>query len=590
MNLGALQSNAMCMGAGWRLVACLMITVPLLLPFAIQKLPYPSGLVTPAVSSRAGTTTATAANGATGHCNSSIVLRLDPLYGDGMVVQHHHPCFTGVANGPVVVVVVGQEVQQPLVRTDPRPDSCRFSACLPAVAASTAPVDLQVSVGSVTRRLHGIRFGDVFYCTGQSNMGLPLVLNKTLRLPVERTMAARTRTFLQARPEVHLMVQDLWRPRYVTKWRRATEASADGFSSVCWFFAVSLYQWHQDRGRVMPIGLIAAAYPAVPLHCWLKSAKEAAKCIPKVPIYNSSDIPENSRTRQCESLHGAAGCQRCLQDRRIFASWRGPAFLYNRGAPRDLARFPLRAVLFYQGESNSGFSRSYACQMQRVVMQIVREREGANAVAVIITLVAGREAAHGTLPFLWAAQLKAVRALSTKGNVTIGFATAHDLGLPHNIHPPWKMEVGRRLALTLRSVVYRDHSAVHLGPLVATITQTALKGNHASVVVTFTHVGNSEGLLLHGTANCTKCCAAPCFEVAYGTAPAPWRPISAPEVINATAVLLHVPVAGALVPRWLRFQFQDFPQCGLYNRQGLPVLPFRHSVPYAAHTPPALLV
>lgn len=31
---------------------------------------------------------------------------------------------------------------------------------------------------------------------------------------------------------------------------------------------------------------------------------------------------------------------------------------------------------------------------------------------------------------------------------------------------------------------------------------------------------------------------------------------------------------------WLRYQFQDFPQCGLYNSQGLPVLPFRHPILY----------
>lgn len=69
---------------------------------------------------------------------------------------------------------------------------------------------------------------------------------------------------------------------------------------------------------------------------------------------------------------------------------------------------------FLPPPSDAGPVSRAACQMQRVAAQIAQERGGANPAAVLLTLVAGREDAHGTLPFLWQAQLAAVRGLSAR--------------------------------------------------------------------------------------------------------------------------------------------------------------------------------
>ena len=57
----------------------------------------------------------------------------------------------------------------------------------------------------------------------------------------------------------------------------------------------------------------------------------------------------------------------------------------------------------------------------------------------------------------------------------VGYATAIDLGDPtspfHPVHPRRKQEVGRRLALAVRRIQYKDQTVIPYGPEVKNITQ-----------------------------------------------------------------------------------------------------------------------
>ena len=78
------------------------------------------------------------------------------------------------------------------------------------------------------------------------------------------------------------------------------------------------------------------------------------------------------------------------------------------------------------------------------------------------------------------------------------------------------MEVGRRLALSVRHTAFDDPDALHMGPA-PTAARLQSPGGRASgphgVVLEFAHPRGSTGLALRGTANCTSCCARPDFEI-----------------------------------------------------------------------------
>ena len=160
----------------------------------------------------------------------------------------------------------------------------------------------------------------------------------------------------------------------------------------------------------------------------------------------------------------------------------------------------------------------------------------------------------------------------------MGLASAHDLGVASDIHPPGgKIELGRRLALAVRMVAYQDPGAVASGPQPQSATHVRPPPEHCSTAVNVAF--QSVQLILQGTANCTKCCKEPPFEVSTS---------EDPDVFDAWSSVTHQQVKGVSVvqiclkqylqPQWLRFQYQDFPQCGVYGPTGLPVLPFRRRI------------
>ena len=82
-----------------------------------------------------------------------------------------------------------------------------------------------------------------------------------------------------------------------------------------------------------------------------------------------------------------------------------------RTAPRLQAveQFPLRSIIFYQGESDSGFSRQYGCLLRALIEQSLGGAAHRRNTSFVYTIIAGREKhtpGDGTLPYLREAQLQ----------------------------------------------------------------------------------------------------------------------------------------------------------------------------------------
>lgn len=136
-----------------------------------------------------------------------------------------------------------------------------------------------------------------------------------------------------------------------------------------------------------------------------------------------------------------------------------------------------------------------------------------------------------------------------------GMAVTIDLGEPYNIHPARKLPVAQRLFLQARKLVYGEKNLVASGPV-----PTKIAPKDDRFVVHFKYVGGglvAKGGTLKG------------FEIS-GDGKA-FVPADA-HIDGETVVVSSKDVKA---PKAMRYAWAGFPDCTLYNKEGLPATPFR---------------
>ncbi len=232
-----------------------------------------------------------------------------------------------------------------------------------------------------------------------------------------------------------------------------------------------------------------------------------------------------------------------------------PTLLYNRMI-HPLQPFPLKGVIWYQGESNAyeGGALRYREQFATLIRSWREERT------------------QPQLPFLWV-QLANFQAGSDKGDLspwaqlresqskTLALpATAQavtiDIGAPGDIHPTNKQDVGHRLALAARHVAYGER-LVYSAPVFA----QAEFGGHA-VALRFDPMGSALAVRGGGPL------------LGFSVAGADRRFHPAQARIDGDRVVVES--AEVAQPQAVRYAWSENPaEANLVNREQLPVSPFR---------------
>ena len=220
----------------------------------------------------------------------AVRMQLDPIFGDHMVIQRDEvTCVWGwTSQGSVVVEVSlfpSNAIHEQTPQTGPgmalvelsnatlvasaRGDEHPWRVCFPPVPATRHPHHLSARIQGAPAAaqvlLRDVVFGDVFVCSGQSNMQLrlrkcrggtavtPSPLLRVLQLPFVHAAAPQDRTPTPA------------------DWRAVLQHSVvKEFPGLCYFFGLELQQRHvREAGYVLPIGLIAATYKATHLQTWM---------------------------------------------------------------------------------------------------------------------------------------------------------------------------------------------------------------------------------------------------------------------------------------------------------------------------------
>jgi sialate O-acetylesterase len=226
--------------------------------------------------------------------------------------------------------------------------------------------------------------------------------------------------------------------------------------------------------------------------------------------------------------------------------------LYN-GMIAPLVPYALRGAIWYQGESNAGRPRQYRALLPTLIRDWRNRFEVGEFPFLIVQLANFMKRDAVPVESQWA-ELREAQWLTARNDLNAGLAVAIDIGEANDIHPRNKQDVGQRLALAARAIALGE-DVVYSGPEYA--GHSIEKGR---VRLRYRHVGS--GLVAHGE-------ALKGFAIAGEDGKYVWADakIEGEEVVLSAADVER-PVA-------VRYAWSNNPEATLFNREGLPAVPFR---------------
>lgn len=231
-----------------------------------------------------------------------------------------------------------------------------------------------------------------------------------------------------------------------------------------------------------------------------------------------------------------------------------PVGLFN-GMLSPISKYAVKGVLWYQGESNTAEPENYESLFTEMIKQWRKTLKQDDLPFLYVQLPNYLERENMQALNKWTllreAQLKALKVPNT------AMAVAIDIGEWNDLHPLNKQDVGKRLSLAARKVVYGDSGVVAAGPL---YYRMEIKENQA--VLSFTDVGTG---LMSKDGNQLRN-----FEIAGQDGVF----YDADAYIENDQVI--VSCKNVPIPAQVRYAWCDSPEnINFYNREGLPASPFR---------------
>jgi sialate O-acetylesterase len=483
-------------------------------------------------------------------CFADAAVKLPTLLADHMVMQRGQPVHVwGKADaGEAVSASFRGETKAAAA------DALgQFSLYLSPGAAG-GPFDLTIR-GSNEIVLKDVLVGDVWVAAGQSNMEWPVRWAAEPEAEIAAAGHPRIRLFRAMHRVSEFAFDDL----YGNPWAPCGPESVADFSAVGYHFGRFL----QERLDV-PIGLIQIAWGGTPIDSWTSYSAITADAALMPALAEWAKLMRNHpaallRYHQ-ECLRWEAAAAKAKAAHKPFTEpvpvkpvgpespWK-PGAIFN-AMVTPAAAYPVRGVIWYQGESNTSAERAplYGRLFRTMIDDWRRAWNQGDFPFLFVQLAGFTTTPDSRWPELREAQRGALGAANT------AMAVAIDLGERDNIHPKNKREVGRRLSLLARALVYGEQ-LVYSGPLFRRTTR-----EDSVLRIWFDHTGGglaAQGGALRG------------FEVAG--ADRRWMPAAAR--IEGDTVAASSPSVPA--PLYVRYGWADFPDCNLYNVEGLPAAPFR---------------
>ncbi|NWI95006.1 SIAE acetylesterase, partial [Pitta sordida] len=433
------------------------------------------------------------------------------------------------------------------------------------------PYTLMATQGLENVTLRDIYFGDVWLCSGQSNMAMTVLqvanaseeLASAARYPHVRVFAAAP-----ARSDVELEeLEQIDLPWSIPTAEILGHGNFTYFSAVCWLLGRALYE-----ALGSPIGLVEAAWGGTPIEAW-SSRQALRRC--GLPEDTGRWVKGELGDPGAPLWPGACFHSAGTSPDQHLSGPQAPSVLWN-AMIHPLLNMTLRGVAWYQGEANAFLhTDQYNCTFPALIADWRQAFHTGSAGQTEPLLPFGfvqlstyrRQSPDDSFARLRWHQTADLGVVPNARMPNTFMAVAMDLGDEHSpygsIHPRDKQNVAHRLLLGARAVAYGHKHLVFQGPYP---TRAILEVTRGLLNVTY-----SQELICR-----QKDVRA--FEVCCSSQAAPCQWLLAPVVaVGSRRVTLAVGGCRTLV-LGLRYAWAEWPcqylSCPLYNPQGLPAPPF----------------
>ena len=481
-------------------------------------------------------------------------LWLPHVFAKHMVLQRDTPNALWGSTLPgteVTASIAGQEA-----KTTADADG-KFRLDLPALPAG-GPHVLEVKAAA-TRKFEDVLVGEVWLCSGQSNMDFTLA-------PTGKRYFAGTTNWQEEvaaakHPRIRMFTAE-WamredpQPELEGQWKPCSPESADDFSAVAYFFGRRL---QQELG--VPVGLITCAYGASTAEAWLSKEKlDQVTSLKKLQDdFRKKFIAYRDDPKPFEKYgHGmakwlAGGKKgRAPKHPDPVQDQHNPCVLYN-GMISPIISYGIRGAIWYQGESNVGTRQLYPA-LQEALITDWRERWGRGDFPFYYVQLASHKPAAPEPGNSSLASMREAQASSLTLPHT-GMAVTIDIGEEKDVHPRNKQDVGARLARLALAGTYGKK----IEPCGPVFKMAEIEDGH--VRLHFDHIAGGlvakDGALKH-------------FAISGDDRKFTW----ASAEIDGETVIVSSPAVPR--PAYVRYAWADNPaDANLFNSEGLPAAPFR---------------
>lgn len=493
-------------------------------------------------------------------------LQLSALFSDGMVLQRGGCYIQGVANAGANVVVSYEGKELGKVVANNRGEWRIWAVLSQPVERGT----LTIAAGREVKRFKDVAVGEVWLCSGQSNMAFKVKQAATAQQTLTQcndnglrlyNMSPRWETDNVSWDSTALAEMDQLRLFEARPWRVASPESVGDFSAVAYYMGKML----RDSLKV-PVGIVCNAVGGTPTEAWVDRP---------VLEQHFSQIFRNWRGNDfvMDWVRGRAAKNVALRPEARHPYH--PAYCYEAGM-RLLEGYTFKGVAWYQGESNAHNATTYA-RLLRLLEESWTQRftQTAQATARVSegldSLTSALRVQQLTFarqrPFYlvqlssierpsWAWFRETQRSLAQELHLPL--IVTSDKGLRHDVHPPYKAEVGERLA---RAVLHNDYG----------FAQSPL-----SPEVTAAHrAGSSVWLTLAAPMRLTTSDQQPMRTFEMAGVDERFYPAVAEVTAGGQIVLSSSAVP---TPRYVRYGWQPFSEGNVVSSQGLPLSTFRLEV------------
>ena len=487
---------------------------------------------------------------------ASADVRLPSIFGDNMVLQQGLECpIWGWADPGEKITVTVKGMKHNVVADK----SGHWRLKLQKLETSNAPIAITIR-GKNSIELKDVLVGEVWICSGQSNMGFgvsgandPDLEQLSAKYPNIRFIT------------IPRMGTQQPQDNFDGQWEVCTPKTVGQFSAVGYFFGRQLHQTLN-----VPIGLIDNAWGGSACEAWIRrdlldklpSAKPyMAQWLETEANFDEDKMKANYESKLTQWKERATKARAAKKPtpnkprppRNPLTGQHRPGNLYN-GVLKPIIGYGIQGAIWYQGESNSARGKAYRDVFPLMIQNWRDEWKQGDFSFYWVQLADFREEVNTPGNSSWA-ELREAQTMTLKLQNS-GQAVITDLGEAHDIHPKDKQNVAKRLA---RWALAKDYgiNIVHRSP-----QYKAMQRNGSKIIVHFEHVGGGlDTFDVRTPVGFTIADRDKLFHHASAK-------LTGKETIEVWSDKVANPVA-------VRYAWADNPVCNVQNKEGLPLTPFR---------------